>query len=97
MIAKSLPQRPLPAAVLACFKVDKSFGSKGIGKRWLATALRDCHNASERFALFCPIENRRFSIKHPLGKWMGIRSIWPSTVMTILPSKVQNKGVSNAT
>jgi len=37
-------------AVLACFGVDKFFGSKGIGKRWLATALQNCHDASERFA-----------------------------------------------
>jgi len=54
-IAKSLPRRLLPVAVLAWFGVDTSFQSKGIGKRWLATALRDCHAASQTFAFIAVI------------------------------------------
>jgi GNAT superfamily N-acetyltransferase len=49
-IAKTLPRRQLPIAVLAWLGVDKSLQGKGIGKRLLASALRDCHQASLSFA-----------------------------------------------
>jgi len=49
-IAKSIPHRQLPVAVLAWFGIDESFQGKGLGKRLLATALRDCHEASQTFA-----------------------------------------------
>lgn len=47
---KKLPKRQLPVAVLAWLGIDESSQGKGIGKRLLATALRDCFEASETFA-----------------------------------------------
>ena len=49
-VAKSLPNRQLPVAVLAWLGIDQSFQGRGIGKRLLATALKDCHDAAESFA-----------------------------------------------
>ena len=49
-ITKKLPQRQLPVAVIAWFGINQSFQAKGLGKRMLATALRDCYNASQTFA-----------------------------------------------
>ncbi|SMP57269.1 Acetyltransferase (GNAT) family protein [Neorhodopirellula lusitana] len=53
--AKSLPQRQLPVAVLAWLGVDSSFQGRGIGKRLLATALKDCYDASETFSFIAVI------------------------------------------
>ena len=49
-LLRSLPRRQLPVAVIAWLGVDKRFQGQGIGKRLLATALRDCHAAGETFA-----------------------------------------------
>ena len=49
-IAKSLPRRQLPVAVIAWLGVDIAFQSHGVGKRLLANALKDCFEASEVFA-----------------------------------------------
>jgi GNAT superfamily N-acetyltransferase len=54
-LARSLPRRQLPVAVLAWFGVDSAFQSQGIGKRLLATALRDCFEAGETFAFIAVI------------------------------------------
>ncbi|EMB16495.1 GNAT family N-acetyltransferase [Rhodopirellula europaea] len=54
-VAKSLPQRQLPVAVLAWLGVDSSVQGRGIGSRLLATALRDCHEASKTFAFIAVI------------------------------------------
>ena len=54
-VAKSLPQRQLPVAVLAWLGVDSNFQGRGIGERLLATALRDCHEASQTFAFIAVI------------------------------------------
>ena len=54
-VAKSLPQRQLPVAVLAWLGVDSNFQGRGIGLRLLATALRDCHEASQTFAFIAVI------------------------------------------
>ncbi|QDV44518.1 Acetyltransferase (GNAT) family protein [Stieleria neptunia] len=54
-VAKSLPQRQLPVAVLAWLGIASSFQGRGIGKRLLATALKDCFDASETFAFIAVI------------------------------------------
>lgn len=54
-VAKSLPQRQLPIAVLAWLGVDRNFQDRGIGQRLLATALRDCHEASQTFAFIAVV------------------------------------------
>jgi len=48
-IVKSLPSRQLPVAVLAWLGLDSKNHGKGLGKRLLATALRDCFEASQTF------------------------------------------------
>ncbi len=54
-VAKSLPNRQLPVAVLAWLGIDQSFQGRGIGKRLLATALKDCYDAAETFAFIAVI------------------------------------------
>ncbi len=54
-ISKSLPRRQLPVAVLAWLGVDSTFQGRGIGQRLLATALNDCHEASQTFAFIAVI------------------------------------------
>ena len=48
-IVKSLPCRQLPVAVLAWLGLDSKYHVQGLGKRLLATALRDCFDASQTF------------------------------------------------
>jgi GNAT superfamily N-acetyltransferase len=54
-IAKSLPKRALPVAVLAWLGVDRRFQCEGLGTRLLAQALADCYNASHTFAFVAVI------------------------------------------
>jgi ribosomal protein S18 acetylase RimI-like enzyme len=54
-LARSLPRRQLPVAIIAWFGVDSTFQSRGIGKRLLATALRDCFEAGATFAFIAVI------------------------------------------
>ena len=54
-LTKTLPRRQLPVAVLAWIGVGTAYQGKGIGKRMLAAALRDCHEASETFAFIAVI------------------------------------------
>ncbi len=54
-VAKSLPDRQLPVAVLAWLGVDRSCQGRGIGKRLLATALKDCYDAADTFAFIAVI------------------------------------------
>ena len=49
-IVKDLPRRQLPVAVLAWLGIDAKYQGRGLGKRLLATALRDCYDASQSFA-----------------------------------------------
>lgn len=49
-LAKKLPRRQLPVAVLAWLAVDQTFQGRGIGQRLLATSLVDCYEASRTFA-----------------------------------------------
>ena len=48
-IARRLPRRQLPVAVLAWLGVDQAFQGQGLGRRLLAQALRDCHEAGRTF------------------------------------------------
>jgi GNAT superfamily N-acetyltransferase len=48
-IARRLPHRLLPVAVLAWLGVDRRFRRQGFGCRLLAQALADCHAAGEAF------------------------------------------------
>ncbi len=54
-VAKTLPRRALPVAILAWLGVDRRFQSKGLGSRLLAQALADCYNASRTFAFVAVI------------------------------------------
>ena len=49
-IAKKLPRRMLPIAVLAWLGVSSRFQGKGLGRLLLAQALRDAYDASQTFA-----------------------------------------------
>lgn len=48
-MARRLPRRQLPAAVLARLGVRASDQGQGLGQRLLAQALRDCHDAGQTF------------------------------------------------
>jgi len=48
-IAKQLPKRALPVALLAWLGVDVRWQGRGLGERLLALSLRDCYQASSVF------------------------------------------------
>jgi GNAT superfamily N-acetyltransferase len=52
---KRLPRRQLPVAVLAWLGVDQAFPGQGLGRRLLAQALRDCHEAGQTFAFIAVV------------------------------------------
>jgi GNAT superfamily N-acetyltransferase len=54
-ISAQLPKRQLPVAVLAWLGVAKARQGQGVGKRLLAQALRDCHEAGKTFAFIAVI------------------------------------------
>lgn len=54
-VAKKLPRRMLPAAVLAWLGVAADRHGQGLGGRLLAQALRDCHEAGQTFAFVAVI------------------------------------------
>ena len=54
-LAKRLPRRSLPVAVLAWLGVDTAHQRQGLGKRLLAQALRDCYDAGQTFAFVAVI------------------------------------------
>lgn len=54
-IAKGLPKRLLPVAVLAWLGVCSEFRGRGLGDRLLASALRDCFEAGKTFAFVAVI------------------------------------------
>jgi GNAT superfamily N-acetyltransferase len=49
-MARKLPRRSLPVAVLAWLGVSEDFQGQGLGRLLLAQALRDCHAAGQTFA-----------------------------------------------
>lgn len=54
-VAKKLPKRSLPVAVLAWLGVDRTCQGRELGTRLLAQALRDCHEAGKTFAFVAVI------------------------------------------
>jgi GNAT superfamily N-acetyltransferase len=54
-VAKKLPKRMLPVAVLAWLGVSSDRQGQGLGKSLLAQALRDCHDAGQTFAFIAVI------------------------------------------
>lgn len=54
-VAKKLPKRMLPVAVLAWLGVSTEDQGAGLGKSLLAQALRDCHTAGQTFAFIAVI------------------------------------------
>lgn len=54
-VAKRLPKRLLPVAVLAWLGVDHSQQGRGLGGLLLAQALRDCYEAGRTFAFVAVI------------------------------------------
>jgi len=54
-VAKKLPKRMLPVAVLAWLGVASGRQGQGLGKSLLAQALRDCYDAGQTFAFIAVI------------------------------------------
>lgn len=54
-VARGLPRRALPVAILAWLGVDQQFKGQGLGDRLLAQALCDCHAAGQTFAFIAVI------------------------------------------
>ena len=54
-IAKGLPRRLLPAAVVAWFGISVSHKGQGLGSQLLAQALRDCYHAGKTLAYIAVI------------------------------------------
>lgn len=54
-LAKSLPRRQLPVAVLAWLGVSTQHQGKGLGRLLLAQALTDCHEAGKTFPFIAVI------------------------------------------
>ncbi len=54
-LARKLPRRALPVAVLAWLGVDRAHQRRGLGGRLLAQALRDCYEAGKTFAFVAVI------------------------------------------
>jgi GNAT superfamily N-acetyltransferase len=54
-LARHLPRRVLPVAVVAWLGVDSAFRGRGLGTPLLAQALRDCWEAGKTFAFVAVI------------------------------------------
>lgn len=54
-LAKNLPRRALPVAILAWLGVSAAHQRQGLGRRLLAQALRDCYDAGQTFAFVAVI------------------------------------------
>ena len=54
-LARKLPRRALPVAVLAWLGVSDAHQGQGLGARLLAQALRDCYEAGQTFAFIAVI------------------------------------------
>jgi len=69
-IAKKLPRRALPVAVLAWLGVHERYQGVGLGKRLLAHALLECHRASHAFPFVAVIlDCVDESAKQFYGRW----------------------------
>ena len=54
-LARRLPRRTLPVAILAWLGVSKTHQGQGLGRLLLARALLDCHEAGKTFAFIAVI------------------------------------------
>jgi GNAT superfamily N-acetyltransferase len=54
-VAKGLPRRLLPVAILAWLGVNTDHQGRGLGRLLLAQALRDCYEAGQTFAFIAVI------------------------------------------
>jgi GNAT superfamily N-acetyltransferase len=54
-VARQLPRRVLPVAVLAWLGVSSAYQGRGLGRLLLAQALRDCWDAGKTFAFVAVI------------------------------------------
>jgi GNAT superfamily N-acetyltransferase len=54
-LAKGLPRRLLPVAVVAWLGVGTDYQGRGLGRLLLAQALRDCYEAGQTFAFIAVI------------------------------------------
>lgn len=54
-LARKLPRRALPVAILAWLGVSRARQGQKLGDRLLARALRDCHEAGQTFAFVAVI------------------------------------------
>ena len=54
-LAKRLPRRVLPVAILAWLGVSEDCQGQGLGRQLLAQALRDCYEAGQTFAFIAVI------------------------------------------
>lgn len=54
-LARKLPRRALPVAILAWLGVSRAHQGQKLGDRLLARALRDCHEAGQTFAFVAVI------------------------------------------
>jgi GNAT superfamily N-acetyltransferase len=54
-VAKRLPKRSLPVAVLAWLGVSADHQGQGLGRLLLAQALRDCYQAGQTFAFLAVV------------------------------------------
>jgi GNAT superfamily N-acetyltransferase len=54
-LARHLPRRTLPVAILAWLGVSKTYQGQGLGRLLLAQSLVDCHEAGKTFAFIAVI------------------------------------------
>lgn len=54
-LARNLPRRRLPVAMLAWLGIDKNHQGFGIGRQLLARALRDCYEAGQTFSFIAVV------------------------------------------
>ncbi len=54
-LARGLPRRSLPVAIVAWLGMDQRFQGQGLGDRLLAQALRDCHAAGQTFTFIAVV------------------------------------------
>ena len=54
-VARHLPHRMLPVSILAWLGINAAHQGKGLGRRLLAQALRDCHEARKTLAFIAVI------------------------------------------
>jgi ribosomal protein S18 acetylase RimI-like enzyme len=69
-IAKTMPKRSVPVAVLAWMGVDSGFHRQGLGERLVSKALRDCFEAGKTFAMVAVvIDCLNESVKSFYDRW----------------------------